>query len=107
MADLDGPTLTIRTQSLKTLLENHLSNKEAVRAAIDGLSGEKLNLISLNGRYNILYFLERVDWGNIDQALKTDVERMVDNILGRHEQGIAVAGEKTQSQISKIRNLIN
>lgn len=106
MADLDGPTLTIRTQSLKTLLENHLSNNEAVKAAIDGLSGEKLNLISLNGRYNILYFLERVDWGKINQTLKNAVEIMLDNILERHEQGIAIAGKKTQNQISIIKSLI-
>lgn len=106
IADLDGVTLTIRTQSLKALLDNHLSSNDAVKAAIGQLSGEKLNLISLNGRYNVLYFLERVNWANIEPALKESANVMVDNILDRHDQGIAIAGKKTRSQISQIKKLV-
>ena len=104
---LDAETKSLRSQALQSLLnETAGSNKkvkEAIAASIAALSGERLEAISVTGRYNTLYFLDRVDWTEIDAQTRKKSGVVLKMILDRANEGLAAVGPQTRSLISSIR----
>lgn len=105
--DMDDETRATRAASLQTLLDNHLSNESAVKAAVKGISGNQLETVSAKGRVNILSFLERVEWCVISKDTRSQTLAAVKNIIQRAENRIAEAGPQTRGHIEAIGANIN
>lgn len=99
---LDDPARRTRAASLQALLDGHSANERAIKAAIDGISGTQLKLLSANGRVNILYFLERAEWCDITAQGRTRARTAVKTIIQRADEGIAAAGAQTRGHTSAI-----
>lgn len=103
---LDAPTKSVRSRALQTLLDDAMSDdaklSEAVAASIAALSGSRLDELSANGRYNILYFLNRVDWRRIGEAQRDRMQGALDQIAARAREGLAAVGPQTNSLMENV-----
>lgn len=101
VASLDSPIRTERYKSLEKLEVEHNADPSAVKAAVLALSEENVERLSANGRYNILYFLDRVKWTDMPPSLKTEATSVLNEVTRRSREGIAEVGPKTMDLLKR------
>jgi hypothetical protein len=104
--DLDANEQPARLRALRVLIESHLSSEQAVRAATVLITQPYLDVLTANGRVNVLSYLGRVNWNAIPEDLRNTVLRACEQLLERAEVGEVAAGRTTRSHIDRIRAAI-
>ncbi len=101
IASLDSPLRAERYKALEKLEIEHSADPSAVKAAVLSLSEENVDRLSANGRYNILYFLDRVKWAGMLPGLKAEATSVLNEVTRRSREGIAEVGPKTMDLLKR------
>lgn len=104
LSGLDAPRKSDRSIAMKILIDDYLRNGNSVATAAEFLVGKKLDNLSANGRYNILYYLNSVDWSVIEKSAREKVNNRIISIENRNKNGKVSIGPKTQELIDGIKN---
>lgn len=103
---LDAPSKSARSRALQALLDtvNAAPERagEAVTAVLSSLSGDRLEALSAQGRYNLLYVLDRLDWSEVTPEARAGVKAALETVLARGEEGVAAIGPQTRALIGRV-----
>lgn len=100
---LDSKLYRERYAALEALELRHAADPVAIQAALASLSDGQIDRLSANGRYNVIYFLDRVSWTRVDSSLVEATRKTIQGIEDRDREGIAEIGPKTQALIDSVK----
>jgi hypothetical protein len=106
VSGLNSQEYSTRYSALESLERFQTANENAVNLALDMLSDSEIDMLSANGRYNVLYFLDRVAWNAMGAETVSKAQTALQTIKTRQREGITEVGTKTQALLDSIRQKI-
>ncbi len=95
-----------RSASMIELTNNHKSDPEAIKSALNKLLPPQVNNLSANGRFNVIYFLRKTDISVWDEKMKEQGKEIIKEIRKREKSKKGVIGPKTKSQLNLLENFL-
>lgn len=80
------------------------SDKTVIAAVASSLSSENLDTITATGQYNHLYFLNKVNWTQIDGEIKSEIQDALKNIKARNKSVNSAVGPKAMELVTSIES---